>query len=116
MNDIHILNIKHIKICKINNYDFTFLNEFNEYINVKHYYDILLYVNLQNLYDYLNIKWSKLNNIIDKNYTKNYTDLHILNKVKIKDIKVFENSLNTFINHNYAMSVFFINILLRFIN
>jgi len=114
MNNNHILNINPMKIGKINNeYHFVFLNEFDKFIDTKYYYDLLLYINLQNLYDYLNIKWYKLNISINN---KDYTNNHILIKTKIINAEMFNNLLMNFINHTYAVSIFFINILLRYIS
>ena len=54
----HIIQNKVILREIINQeYNFTFLNIFKEYIDIEKYYNILQYVSYKNIINNINIKW-----------------------------------------------------------
>ena len=64
----HIIQNKVILREIINQeYNFTFLNIFKEYIDIEKYYNILQYVSYKNIINDMNIKWCKIKKQIDKN-------------------------------------------------
>ena len=107
--DNHIINQKIILRKIINNkYDYTFLNGFNEYIDIQKYYDILQYINFKNIINFINIKWLKIQNIIDKD--------NIIHKVENCNNILFNEILNKFINNEYSISIFVINCIIRYLS
>ena len=110
MNNSHILKINIIKRDIINlDYNYNFLNNFKEYIDINYYYNLLKYVNLKNLINFLNLKWKKM--IIYEIKGK-----HIIYKIIQCNQQEFNDIIYKFINNNYCICIFFINIFLRYIS
>ena len=99
----HIIQNKVILREIINQkYNFTFLNNFEEYIDIEKYYNILQYVN------YMNIKWCKMKKQIDRD--------NLIEKINKCNCEQFDNILNIFINKEYALAIFVINTIIRYLS
>ena len=109
MND-HIIKTKPLTHLKYNSkYNYTFLDDFKEYYDVDYYYNLLEYINYKNIINYIHLNWLIVNKPIDG---KN----NIINKIYKCDNNEFNDILNVFINKEYSMSIFTINLLLRYIS
>ena len=89
-----------------------FLNHLDDYCNIKKYYDKINNfdeTDLKNLYNYININWSKILNEIDDEY---YSTIKLTKKSNCS-IEEFNESLNYFINDNYTLGIFVINTIER---
>jgi hypothetical protein len=103
----HIIDDKPLRLFKCNeNYNYTFLNNFKEYYDILYIYNLLEYVNLKNIINYIHLKWLKINNIVSKN--------NKIEKIYNCDSKNFDEILNRFINNEYSISIFTINLILRY--
>ena len=89
-------------------YNFTFLNDFEEYIDIKKYYNILQYISYKNIINYMNIKWCKIRKQINKN--------NFIQKIHYCNCEQFDNILNVFINKEYSMAIFVINTIIRYLS
>ena len=109
MNSNHIINHKIILRKIINQtYNYQFLDIFKEYIDIEKYYDILQYINLKNLINLINIKWLKIQNIINKD--------NIIYKVNYCNNELFNKILINFIRNEYAICIFVINCIIKYIS
>ena len=100
----HIIDDKPLRLFKCNeNYNYTFLNNFKEYYDILYIYNLLEYVNLKNIINYIHLKWLKINNIVSKN--------NKIEKIYNCDSKNFDEILNRFINNEYSISIFTINLI-----
>ena len=115
MNSNHIINHKIILRKIINQtYNYQFLDIFKEYIDIEKYYNILQYINLKNLINLINIKWLKIQNIIDKDKII-YKD-NIIYKVNDCNNELFNKILIEFIRNEYAICIFVINCIIKYIS
>ena len=100
----HIIQNKVILREIINQeYNFTFLNIFKEYIDIDKYYNILQYVSYKNI-----IKWCKMKKQIDQ--------YNLIEKINKCNCEQFDNILNIFINKEYALAIFVINTIVRYLS
>ena len=93
---------------------FDCFNILSNNINVSKYYNILNKCedyHINNLLDFINIKWSKMLYLINNEYTKN----KYKNKEFVKNID-FNKTINKFINNDRVLAVFIINCIHRFFN
>ena len=105
----HIIKNKPLKLFKCNvKYNYTFLNHFKEYYDIIYFYNLLEYVNLKNIINYIHLKWLKIKNTINKNNN--------IEKIYICDSVRFDEILNKFINNEYSISIFTVNLILRYIS
>ena len=105
----HIIQNKVILREIINQeYNFTFLNTFKEYIDIEKYYNILQYVSYKNIINYMNIKWCKMKKQIDRD--------NLIEKINKCNCEQFDNILNIFINKEYALAIFVINTIIRYLS
>ena len=105
----HIIQNKVILREIINpNYNFTFLNDFKEYIDIEKYYDILQYVSYKNIINDINIKWCKIKKQIDRN--------NFIQKINKCNFSQLDNMLNIFIDKEYSMAIFVINTIIRYLS
>ena len=105
----HIIQNKVILREVINQeYNFTFLNIFKEYIDIEKYYNILQYVSYKNIINYMNIKWCKMKKQIDQ--------YNLIEKINKCNCEQFNNILNIFINKEYALAIFVINTIIRYLS
>ena len=105
----HIIQNKVILREIINQeYNFTFLNIFKEYIDIEKYYNILQYVSYKNIINYMNIKWCKMKKQIDQ--------YNLIEKINKCNCEQFNNILNIFINKEYALAIFVINTIIRYLS
>ena len=105
----HIIQNKVILREIINpNYNFTFLNDFKEYIDIEKYYNILQYVSYKNIINDINIKWCKIKKQIDRN--------NFIQKINKCNCSQLDNMLNIFIDKEYSMAIFVINTIIRYLS
>ena len=105
----HIIQNKVILREIINQeYNFTFLNIFKEYIDIEKYYNILQYVSYKNIINYMNIKWCKMKKQIDQ--------YNLIEKINKCNCEQFDDILNVFINKEYALAIFVINTIIRYLS
>ena len=115
MSSNHIINNKIILRKIINKkYNYQFLDIFKEYIDIEKYYNILQYINLKNLINLINIKWLKIQNIIDKDNII-YKD-NTIYKVNDCNNELFNKILIKFIKNEYAICIFVINCIIKYIS
>ena len=111
MND-HIINKKIIRLEKQNiYYNYTFLDEFKEYIDIEYIYESLQYINLKNIINYIYIKFILLKNELLKD---DIVINNIINKTYKCDCKTFDQILKDFINTEYSICIFVINSIIRY--
>ena len=109
MNSNHIINHKIILRKIINQtYNYQFLDIFKEYIDIEKYYNILQYVSYKNIINYMNIKWCKMKKQIDQ--------YNLIEKINKCNCEQFNNILNIFINKEYALAIFVINTIIRYLS
>lgn len=102
---------KNKKIIKEYNFEYNFLNNFKEYININYYYDIyntLSDNNIKNIYNYIYIKWYLIKNKLN-------IQEPILKKLDIYDKNKFNNIIKEFIKNDISLAIFVINCTLRYI-
>ena len=105
----HIIQNEVILREKINQeYKFTFLNNFKEYIDIEKYYNILQYVIYKNIINNINIKWCKIKKQIDQN--------NLIQKINYCNSEQFDNILNVFIDNEYPIAIFVINTIIRYLS
>jgi|TARA_B110000971_G_C19939986_1_gene468285 hypothetical protein len=103
----HIIKNKQLKLYKLNDiYNYTFLDNFKEYYDIIYIYNLLEYVNLKNMINYIHLKWLKMKNIITINNN--------IEKIYICDSKKFDEILNKFIDNEYSISILTVNLILRY--
>jgi hypothetical protein len=103
----HIIKNKQLKLYKLNDiYNYTFLDNFKEYYDIIYIYNLLEYVNLKNIINYIHLKWLKIKNIITINNN--------IEKIYICDSKKFDEILNKFIDNEYSISILTVNLILRY--
>ena len=108
MND-HIIKTKPLTPLKYNSkYNYTFLDDFKEYYDVDYFYNLLEYINYKNIINYIHLNWIIINKGIHKD--------NIINKIYRCDDNEFNEILNVFINKEYSMSIFTINLILRYMS
>ena len=109
MSSNHIINNKIILRKIINQkYNYQFLDIFKEYIDIEKYYNILQYVSYKNIINYMNIKWCKMKKQIDQ--------YNLIEKINKCNCEQFNNILNIFINKEYALAIFVINTIIRYLS
>ena len=104
----YIIN-KNKKIIKQYDFNFDFLDDFKEYIDINSYYDIfnsLDDIGIKNIYNYLFIKWYIIKNKLSLNDP-------ILIKQTIYEKQIFNNIIKEFINKDISIAIFVINISLK---
>jgi hypothetical protein len=103
----HIIKNKQLKLYKLNDiYNYTFLDNFKEYYDIIYIYNLLEYVNLKNIINYIHLKWLKIKNIITINNN--------IEKIYICDSKKFDEILNKFIDNEYSIGILTVNLILRY--
>ena len=103
----HIIKNKQLKLYKLNEiYNYTFLDNFKEYYDIIYIYNLLEYVNLKNIINYIHLKLLKLKNIITINNN--------IEKIYICDSKKFDEILNKFIDNEYSIGILTVNLILRY--
>ena len=106
----YIIN-KNKKIIKQYDFNFDFLDDFKEYIDINSYYDIfnsLDDIGIKNIYNYLFIKWYIIKNKLSLNEP-------ILIKQNIYEKHIFNNIIKEFIKNDISLAIFVINSTLRYI-
>ena len=89
-------------------YYMDFLNVISDYINIEQYYKKInnfKYKELENLYRFINIKWTRILNNIEKN---EYSDKLL---EKYSD---FNKNIKNFIDNDIFIAIFIINIIERY--
>ena len=89
-------------------YYMDFLNVISDYINIEQYYKKInnfKYKELENLYRFINIKWTRILNNIEKN---EYSDKLL---EKYSD---FNKNIKKFIDNDIFIAIFIINIIERY--
>ena len=125
----HIIDKKPIKLYPINNnYNYTFLENFNEYYDTQSIYDLLNYTKLNNLLYTIYLNWYNLkdklennlkdkleNNLSDKleNNLNNKPNNIIYYKYDCKPHE-FDKILKNFIDNEYSISIFTINNIIKY--
>tara|TARA_B100001093_G_C26813847_1_gene1008789 strand:+ start:1089 stop:1388 length:300 start_codon:yes stop_codon:yes gene_type:complete len=95
----------------VDNYIFyymDFLNIINDYINIEQYYKKLKnfeYKELENLYCFINIKWTRILNNIDNNEYSNK---------RLEKYIDFNKNLNNFIDSDIVIALFVKNIIEKY--
>lgn len=92
----------------------NFLDYLDDYIDINKYYKkINSFDNLdyKNIINYLNIQWTKISREIDD---KHYSSIK-LKKIYSCDIDLFSKLIKEFIKDDYALGIFFINSIDRYI-
>lgn len=111
MNDEYILNIKYKK-SEINNYKLTFLDNYDNFFDIKEYYNLYNSLdenNIKNLYNYIYIKSYLIKN---KLHLNNFE----LKKKVVTKINILDNIFNEFNNDNdISKIIFIINSTIRYI-
>jgi len=103
----HIIKNKQLKLYKLNDiYNYTFLDNFKEYYDIIYIYNLLEYVNLKNIINYIHLKLLKMKNIITINNN--------IEKIYICDSKKFDEILNKFIDNEYSIGILTVNLILRY--
>jgi hypothetical protein len=103
----HIIKNKQLKLYKLNDiYNYTFLDNFKEYYDIIYIYNLLEYVNLKNIINYIHLKLLKIKNIITINNN--------IEKIYICDSKKFDEILNKFIDNEYSIGILTVNLILRY--
>jgi len=103
----HIIKNKQLKLYKLNDiYNYTFLDNFKEYYDIIYIYNLLEYVNLKNMINYIHLKWLKMKNIITINNN--------IEKIYICDSVRFDEILNKFIDNEYSIGILTVNLILRY--
>ena len=109
----HIINKKPIKLYPINNnYNYTFLENFNEYYDTQSIYDLLNYTKLTNLLYTIYLNWYNLNDKLKNNF-KDTPKNKIYYKYNCKP-EEFDNILKGFIENDYSISIFTINNIINY--
>ena len=104
----YIVN-KNVKKTKLDNFDFDFLDDFKDYININIYYDIFNSIeNIKNIYNFIYIKWYIIKNKLSLNKP-------VLIKQDIYDKQQFNNIMKKFINKDISIAIMVINISLKYI-
>ena len=111
MNNNYLIN-KNINLSKENNFNFTFLDNYKEYFNIKVYYNIynsLDNTKIKNLYNFIYIKSYLIKNKLNLNNFE-------LKKQIIDKPEKLDEIFNKF-NHDNDISkiIFIINSTLRYI-
>ena len=91
-----------------------FLDHLKDYMDVEKYYKKLNQLNnidYKNIINYLNIQWTKILHEIDDEY---YSSIK-LKKNYSCDVDLFSTLINEFIGDDYALGIFFINSIERYI-
>lgn len=105
----HLIKKKPLKLYyQNNNFQYTFLNSFDDYYDINYYYNLLNYTDLKNILYTIYLNWHiylkkhniQKNNIIYMNYDC--------------DPSLFNNILLEFINNEYSMSIFCINNIIKY--
>jgi hypothetical protein len=103
----HIIKNKQLKLYKLNDiYNYTFLDNFKEYYDIIYIYNLLEYVNLKNIINYIHLKLLKIKNIITINNN--------IEKIYICDSVRFDEILNKFIDNEYSIGILTVNLILRY--
>jgi len=103
----HIIKNKQLKLYKLNDiYNYTFLDNFKEYYDIIYIYNLLEYINLKNIINYIHLKLLKMKNIITINNN--------IEKIYICDSKKFDEILNKFIDNEYSIGILTVNLILRY--
>jgi len=106
----HIIDKKPVKLYPINNdYNYTFLENFNEYYDTQSIYNLLNYTKLNNLLYTIYLNWYNLNNKLENNLNNN----KIYYKYDCKP-QEFDKILKNFIDDNYSISIFTINNIIKY--
>ena len=95
-------------------YSMNFLDHLKDYIDINKYYKkINSFDNLdyKNIINYLNIQWIKISREIDDEY---YSSIK-LKKNYSCDVDLFSKLIKEFIGDDYALGIFFINSIERYI-
>lgn len=102
----HIIDKNLVKIYLVdNNYNYTFLDYFNEYYDTQSIYDLLYYTKLNNLLYTIYLNWY---NFKDKPKNK-----QIYFKYNCKP-EEFNNIIINFIDEDYSISIFTINSIIKY--
>ena len=110
MND-HVIHKKIIRLEKQNiYYNYTFLDEFKEYIDIEYIYESLQYINLKNIINHIYLKFILLKNELYKDKLCNEIVINNkINKIYKCDCKTFDQILKDFINTEYSICIFVVN-------
>uniref|UniRef100_A0A6C0D0E6 Uncharacterized protein n=1 Tax=viral metagenome TaxID=1070528 RepID=A0A6C0D0E6_9ZZZZ len=104
VNDTSLLKIYQLSYNK--NYTFNFLDILKDYYDINKIYNILENINIQilkNIYNYIFLKWKKVNNFNDLKYVRDIT------------IEKFNNDLKEFINDELYKSIFVTNLIILYL-
>ena len=105
----HIINKSPFKLYyRDNNYNYTFLNSFEEYYDTQYYYNLLNYTDLKNILYTIYLNWytfKKINNISKNNI------IYFQYNCEPED---FNSILKLFINNEYSISIFCINNIIKY--
>ena len=91
-----------------------FLDHLRDYMNVEKYYkkiNQLEDIDYKNIINYLNIQWTQILQEIDDEY---YSSIK-LKKNYSCDVDLFSKLIKEFIGDDYALGIFFINSIERYI-
>ena len=100
------------------NFNYNCFDNLNQYLLIDEYYYLLQQCNLknlQNILNYINIHWCKLNIFLNKKYSNNkYESISINNKCNTYE--EFNNNLKSFIDNNIILAIYIINMIINYLS